>query len=77
MAQKLPIIFEPMRGLPQGCTVDDVIDFPDEAARWLNVTPVWAVKHQDALPGVIHETRKTKKFHPRTYLDKRLNLNSQ
>lgn len=60
------------RGLPPGLTVDDVIQFPDEAAAWLGVTRGWIVEHQHNLPGVIRESERVKFFHPRTYLDKRL-----
>lgn len=59
------------RGLPKGCTVDDIIGFPTEAARWLGVTVEWLKEHRHELPGVIEETRETVLFHPRTYLDAR------
>lgn len=68
---RIPVVQE--RGLPPGCTVDDVIKWPTEGAKWLGVTVSWAEKHEDEIPGVIRETNKTKLFHPRTYLDNRLN----
>jgi len=62
----------PSRGLPNGCTLDDLIRFPEEAAVWMQVSPKWLVRRQHILPGVIIESNKVKRFHPRTYLDKRL-----
>jgi hypothetical protein len=64
------------RGLPKGVTVDDVIDFPHEAAVWLNQSEDWVMKRRDVLPGVIKESNKVRLFHPRTYLDVRLKLRS-
>lgn len=61
-----------MGALPKGCTVDDVIEFPGEAARWLGVEEEWLERNQHKLPGVIRESQRVKFFHPRTYLDKRL-----
>lgn len=60
------------RGLPPGCTVDDVIRFPEEAAPWLGQSVDWTSKRRHSLPGVIFESQKVVLFHPRTYLDKRL-----
>ncbi len=61
-----------MGALPKGCTVDDVIGFPEEAAKWLGLPPAWVKKRKRSLPGVISETQKVAVFHPRTYLDARL-----
>ena len=61
-----------MGALPKGCTVDDVIRFPREAAVWLGQTVDWTAKQKHVLPGVIIESQKVVLFHPRTYLDKRL-----
>lgn len=66
-----------MGGLPKGCTVDDVIGFPEQAAAWLGQSVDWTRKRRDVLPGVIHESRKVTLFHPRTYLDKRLRRNAR
>lgn len=64
-----------MGALPKNCTTDDLITFPKQAATWLDVTVGWARKNQDILPGVIVESNKVKRFHPRTYLDVRLRRN--
>jgi hypothetical protein len=61
-----------MGQLPKGCTIDDVISFPKDAAKWLGQSLDWVKKHQYNLPGVIHESRKVKLFHPRTYIERRL-----
>lgn len=61
-----------MGSLPKGCTVDDVISFPNEASKWLGLPVPWLKKHQHNLPGVIHESERVKLFHPRTYIDRRL-----
>jgi predicted metal-dependent hydrolase len=63
-----------MGALPKGCTIDDVIRFPDEAAQWLGQTVDWVQKRKRTLPGVIIESQKSVLFHPRTYLTKRLKL---
>lgn len=60
------------RGLPPGCTIDDVLTFPEEAAIWFGVSEDFLRKRQDTLPGVIIESERAKFFHPRTYLDVRL-----
>lgn len=62
-----------MGALPKGCTVDDVIRFPDEAAKWLRQSVDWVKSHQHTLPGVIVESERVKLFHPRTYIERRLN----
>lgn len=59
------------RGLPAGCTVDDVITL-EQAAAWLQVPLAWLKERSRVTPGVITETNKVKRFHPRTYLDARL-----
>lgn len=58
--------------LPRGRTIDDVIQFPEEAALWLGQSVDWVRKRKHVLPGVIIESREVALFHPRTYLDKRL-----
>lgn len=59
-----------MGALPKNHTIDDVLTF-EQAARWLDVAPSWLEKRARTLPGVIIESNKVKRFHPRTYLDKR------
>lgn len=70
--RKCPKLKTEMGALPKGCTVDDVIRFPDEAARWLGQSVDWTRKRLHNLPGVIEESREAVLFHPRTYLDSRL-----
>lgn len=61
-----------MGALPKGCTIDDVISFPSQAAKWLGVEEEWLRKRAAITPGVIVETRETMVFHPRTYIEKKL-----
>lgn len=58
--------------LPKGRTIDDLLTFPKEAAIWLQQSESWCVKHEHCLPGVIIESQKVKRFHPRTYLERSL-----
>jgi hypothetical protein len=63
-----------MGALPKGCTVEDVITFPEQAAEWLGQSVDWTRKRRRTLPGVINESNKVVLFHPKTYLTRRLKL---
>ncbi len=67
-------VVENRNGLPPGKTIDDVISFPSQAAKWLGLPEDWVKSHQSNLPGVIVESQRVKLFHPRTYLNRRLRL---
>jgi hypothetical protein len=59
-----------MGALPKGYTIDDLLTLP-QAAQWLDVSPSWLRKRARVLPGVVIESAKVKRFHPRSYLERR------
>lgn len=60
-----------MGSLPKNQTIDDPLTVR-EFARWLGVSEDWVRRRQNRLPGVIEESREVVRFHPRTYIERRL-----
>ena len=54
----------------------DALLTPAEFGRWIGETESWVRRRLASLPGVIRESRKHIRIHPRTYLEKRLNKGS-
>lgn len=44
---------------------------PQQFCAWQQVTRRWFSARSSTLPGVVIESRKQIRIHPRTYLDKR------
>jgi len=60
--------------LPQqrpGYTLDSMLT-PKQFCLWARESLRWWYANWAALPGVIRESRKHVRIHPRTYLDRRL-----
>jgi hypothetical protein len=51
--------------------LDDLLT-PAEFAAWLGESENWVRRRLASLPGVIRESRKHIRIHPRTYVEKRL-----
>ncbi len=47
---------------------------PAEFGRWIGQSESWVRRRLSTLPGVIRESRKHIRIHPRTYLEKRLKI---
>lgn len=56
--------------LPEGYDLDSMLT-PDQFCLWQQVGRDWFGARVRQLPGVIRESRKQVRIHPRTYLDKR------
>ena len=60
---------EQQRGcLPKGYDLDSMLT-PDQFCAWQQVSREWFGSRIGILPGVIRESRKAIRIHPRTYLD--------
>ena len=57
---------------PDSVNLDSLMTVP-EFAVWLGVSELWVRKRLRLMPGVIRESRKTVRIHPRTYLESRTN----
>lgn len=57
--------------LPPGKTEDSILT-REEFRIWQGFTEGWLSKHIRRLPGVIRESKKVVRIHPRTYLERRL-----
>ena len=47
---------------------------PAEFGRWVGQSESWVRRRLGTIPGVIRESRKRIRIHPRTYLEKRLKI---
>ena len=57
-------------------TIDlDALLTPEQFAQWVGESELWVRRRLASLPGVIRESRKHVRIHPRTYLEKRLGRN--
>jgi hypothetical protein len=52
----------------------DALLTPAEFGCWIGETESWVRRRLASLPGVIRESRKHIRIHPRTYLEKRLKI---
>jgi hypothetical protein len=57
--------------LPDGFGLDSLLTV-EQFAVWQQCTICWVREHMSAFPGFIVETREHVRFHPRTYLEKKL-----
>ncbi len=55
--------------LPIGATLDSLLT-REEFCIWRRVGLNWFSARRGRLPGVINESRKSARVHPRTYLEK-------
>ena len=55
--------------------LDDLLT-PAQFAIWIGESESWVRRRLASLPGVIRESRKHIRIHPRTYLEKRLRISS-
>ena len=55
--------------LPRGFDLDSMLT-PEQFCAWRGVGREWFGSRIGMLPGVIRESRKAIRIHPRTYLDK-------
>ncbi len=53
--------------------LDDLLT-PAQFAAWIGETESWVRRRLASLPGVIRESRKHIRIHPRTYLERRLRV---
>jgi hypothetical protein len=53
--------------------LDDLLS-PAQFGRWIGESESWVRRRLGSIPGVIRESRKHIRIHPRTYLEKRLNM---
>lgn len=53
--------------------LDDLLT-PAEFGQWIGQSESWVRRRLASLPGVIRESRKHIRIHPRTYLEKRLRI---
>ena len=53
--------------------LDDLLT-PAQFAAWIGETESWVRRRLASLPGVIRESRKHIRIHPRTYLERRLRI---
>jgi len=52
----------------------DALLTPADFGRWIGESESWVRRRLGSIPGVIRESRKHIRIHPRTYLEKRLNM---
>ena len=62
---------QPPGALPSGCNLDSMLTV-EQAAIWQQVPLATFRKRLASMPGVVRESRKFIRIHPRTYLQKRL-----
>lgn len=53
--------------------LDDLLT-PAQFAAWIGETESWVRRRLASMPGVIRESRKHIRIHPRTYLERRLRV---
>ena len=53
--------------------LDDLLT-PAQFGKWIGESESWVRRRLGSIPGVIRESRKHIRIHPRTYLEKRLKL---
>jgi hypothetical protein len=58
----------------QAINLDDLLTV-EQFAKWQGCAVSWVTKRLTTLPGVIQESRKHVRIHPRTYLEARLKKN--
>ena len=56
---------------PRSINLDDLLTV-EQFAAWQGIEESWVRKRLSKLPGVISESRKHIRIHPRTYLEARL-----
>jgi hypothetical protein len=69
----LPPVEQSPGCLPKGFDLDSLLT-PDQFAVWEQVKVRQIRERLRGLPGVIWEGQKLARIHPRTYLEKRLNI---
>jgi hypothetical protein len=58
---------------PKNVNLDDLLT-PAEFGEWIGESESWVRRRLGSIPGVIRESRKHIRIHPRTYLEKRLKI---
>ncbi len=54
--------------LPRGATLDSLLT-REEFCKWKRVSLEWLKPRVDMIPGVVKESNKVFRVHPRTYLE--------